>query len=231
MQMDRLGFQTLGLHPPCATSIPLLPHRRRRWVPPRSFHPCTTTSLTLRPKEHTGGCRPRFPLAHFSPTRGRGYAASASCLRQSVPDDSTRPLARPTTCVEPRKTGYACVTADVFVTNFGVWPIRLSHVAASASHPSEAFRPPFEDPTEFAALYTPDPFSSCTERTPPESFPSLQSHLHHQRLEKYGQRASPFFRVQKTSTAFSCRLGTCHHSVQKYYEARSSKTASCAVTE
>jgi hypothetical protein len=58
-----------GSTPPCATSIPLLPHRRRRWVPPRSFHPSTTTSLTLRPKEHTGGCRPSFPLAHFSPTR------------------------------------------------------------------------------------------------------------------------------------------------------------------
>jgi hypothetical protein len=83
-QMDRPGCIRWGSTPPCATSIPLLPHRRRRWVPPRFLHPSTTTSLTLRPKEHRSGCRPSFPLAHFSPTGRRGYADGASCLRQSV---------------------------------------------------------------------------------------------------------------------------------------------------
>ena len=38
------GSVRWGSTPPCATSIPLLPHRRRRWVPPRFFRPSTTTS-------------------------------------------------------------------------------------------------------------------------------------------------------------------------------------------
>src|ERR1035441_1056916 len=94
-------FQLLitdGETPPCATAIPLLPHRRRRWVSPRSFHQSPTTSvLRCDQREHRGGCRPSFPLDAFPPPetwlrRWCVRSALSGARRQH------RPLARPTNC-------------------------------------------------------------------------------------------------------------------------------------
>ena len=104
--MDRLRCIRWGYTPPCATSIPLLPHRRRRWVSPRSFHQSPTNSvLRCDQREHRGGCRPSFPLDAFPPPRWlrRWCVRSALC---SVLDNSTARLpGRPTALNATQKTG------------------------------------------------------------------------------------------------------------------------------
>ncbi len=58
---------------------------------------------------------PQFSSGTLFPHPRRGYAASASCLRQSLLNDKYRPLCQADHLryAAPRKTGYACVTAGV----------------------------------------------------------------------------------------------------------------------
>ena len=111
-QMDRHGVYSLGLHPPYATSIPLVPHRRRRRVPPRSFHPCTTTSLDAATKGTQERMPPQFSSGTLFPHPRRGrYSPCLRCggaTRQHSPACQAEHLPH-----AAQKTGYACVTAGV----------------------------------------------------------------------------------------------------------------------
>jgi hypothetical protein len=88
--MDRLGLHTLGLHPTFATSTPRTPSTAQALFRPAPSAQSDHQGLTLLPEEHTGGCRPSFPLDAFPPPEARLRRCSPRLRWQALHDITYR---------------------------------------------------------------------------------------------------------------------------------------------